>query len=172
MLIDKITYLYSKLEIWWFLNKHKASRIPSFDDCVNDAFEAFVPYLKWYVNQDTRYDCFNVVKIIGEIIFKAKRIRGKIRQLELSYAGVKNAGIQLWIWQDEKSLVASMAYPVPRLLITVDIYQVEITYFHGRMMNENKWWEQTVISNATNENIQDALFWISTYSSTYQKENK
>lgn len=154
------------------LQAEEERNLPTFRGSIYQAINKLVPYTTWYTQSKQYPDYCKVLDTVNLILGFAYPLHGRVRLLELDYGGVKNAGINVWMWQTRQSLYASCAYPTPKLLILVDTTQIKITYFYGKMLTENGWWKQRYIENATWEDVVEAITWIDTYQSEYQKQNK
>lgn len=153
------------------LQAEEERNLPTFRGSIYQAISKLAPYSVWYIQSTKHPDYYLVLDTVTRILRRAHSLSGRARLLNIDYGGLKNAGMNVWIWQIRKTLASACAYPTPKLLILVDINHVKITYFYGRMMSENEWWKQKEIENANWNDIEEAIRWIDTYQCEYQKQN-
>lgn len=153
------------------LQAEEERNLPTFRGSIYQAISKLGPYTTWYIQSKKYPEYCKVLDTVNLILGFTHSLSGRVRLLEIEYGGLKNAGINVWMWQMRKTLAASCAYPTPKLLILVDTTQIKITYFYGRMMNEPDWWKPKEIENATWIDVVEAIRWIDTYQCEYQKQN-
>jgi hypothetical protein len=137
-----------------------------FEKDYKKAIHDLTEYKKWfdYYNHDVTNILSKVMDILNHLHNSDSVI---LKHFSVSYAGMEDAGVQIWAWQMDKSLPAAMAHYTNIMLIEVWDSTIKITYFDLKPINIYKWWDYKRIKNATNQDIINAIKWVTTTPCNY-----
>lgn len=132
----------------------------------NDALKGLSIYNKWFT--DHQRDVSGIMNRVIQILNKLRHSSGEhLKHFSISYAGIPNAGVQIWAWQMNRSLPAAMAHFTNIMLIEVGESSMKITYFDLKPHSIHEWWKYRTIYNPSEKEIDEAIRWVSTIPSPY-----
>jgi len=130
------------------------------------ALEGLATYKKWFDSHDR--DVTVIVDKVTDILNRLRCTSSDVmRHFSISYAGIPNAGVQIWAWQMDRSLPAAMAHFTNIMLIEVWESSSKITYFELKPHSVHEWWKYRTVYNPSEKDIDDVIRWVSTMKSKY-----
>jgi len=90
-----------------------------------------------------------------------------LKHFSIQYESIPTVCVKIWAWQLDESLPVTLNRFTNILLITVEHNSINIKYFDLKPNTIYKWWDYKSIIKASDEDVNNAINWITTTPSQY-----